>query len=427
MPTPTDLVTDLPADFEVFGQAVDTAMADLKGGTTGQVLSKTTNADMDFTWVAANPGDITGVTAGTGISGGGTSGTVTVTNSMATAITTAGDLIKGTGSGTFDRLGIGSTGQVLTVTAGAPAWETASSGSSYVAGKNGVLNSQFNVWQRGTSVGVAFNYTADRWKCYQVASAATSSRSTDTATGFQYSMKMQRNSGSTSTGDVLLTQSFESINSYQYQGKTVSFSFYAKAGANYSAASSALKILLKSSTGIDQEIISAWAGSVDVVNTTATLTTSWQRFTYTGSVPSNSSQLGMDIRYTPVGTAGADDAFYITGVQVEIASAATSYSPNTSTQALELAACQRYYYQPTTGVYWNGYATSGVNFYTMVYLPIAMRTAPTVTNTSIVAGNFPATASSASSIGTTSFVNARIASGTGAGGYADTYTASSEL
>jgi hypothetical protein len=52
MPTPTDLVTDLPADFEVFGQAVDTSLADLKGGTTGQVLSKNSNTDMDFTWIA---------------------------------------------------------------------------------------------------------------------------------------------------------------------------------------------------------------------------------------------------------------------------------------------------------------------------------------------------------------------------------------
>jgi len=51
MPTPTDLVTSLPADFEVFGQAVATSMADLLGGTTGQVLSKTSNTDMDFTWI----------------------------------------------------------------------------------------------------------------------------------------------------------------------------------------------------------------------------------------------------------------------------------------------------------------------------------------------------------------------------------------
>jgi len=84
MPTPTDLVTDLPADFEVFGQAVDTALIDLKGGTTGQVLSKTTGTDMDFTWVTGNPGDITGVTTGvsSGLAGGVTSGTADLSLSL---------------------------------------------------------------------------------------------------------------------------------------------------------------------------------------------------------------------------------------------------------------------------------------------------------------------------------------------------------
>jgi hypothetical protein len=51
MPTATDLVTDLPADFEVFGQAVDTDFQDLLGGTTGQVLSKASGTDLDFTWI----------------------------------------------------------------------------------------------------------------------------------------------------------------------------------------------------------------------------------------------------------------------------------------------------------------------------------------------------------------------------------------
>ena len=113
MPTSTDLVTDLPADFEVFGQAVDTAMADLKGGTTGQILSKASNTNMDFTWVTST-GDIEGVTAGVGISGGGTTGTVTITNTMATAIDAKGDLVAGTGADTFSRLAIGSNNQVLT-------------------------------------------------------------------------------------------------------------------------------------------------------------------------------------------------------------------------------------------------------------------------------------------------------------------------
>ena len=54
MPTPTDLVTDLPADFEVFGQAVATSLADLLGGTSGQVLAKNSNTDMDFVWVTSD-------------------------------------------------------------------------------------------------------------------------------------------------------------------------------------------------------------------------------------------------------------------------------------------------------------------------------------------------------------------------------------
>ena len=78
MPTATDLVTDLPADFEVFGQAVATSMADLLGGTTGQILSKNTNADMDFVWITNDQGDITGITATSPLTGGGTSGDVTV-------------------------------------------------------------------------------------------------------------------------------------------------------------------------------------------------------------------------------------------------------------------------------------------------------------------------------------------------------------
>lgn len=87
MPTATDLVTDLPADFNVFGQAVDTSMSGLLGGTTGQVLSKTSGTNMDFTWINNDVGDITAVTVTSPITGGGTSGSVAI-GFDATAATT---------------------------------------------------------------------------------------------------------------------------------------------------------------------------------------------------------------------------------------------------------------------------------------------------------------------------------------------------
>ena len=80
-------------------------------------------------WVASGAtGDIEGVTAGTGISGGGTSGTVTITNSMATEITAKGDLIVGTGNATFDNLPAGTNGYTLLADSGA------ATGLAYSAG-----------------------------------------------------------------------------------------------------------------------------------------------------------------------------------------------------------------------------------------------------------------------------------------------------
>jgi len=151
MPTATDLVTDLPADFEVFGQAVATDLADLLGGASGYILSKASATDMDFAWIANDQGDITGITAGTGITVTSPTGPVptvsintAVTADLTTAqtltnktlsspalttptvstLTTNGDLVYGTGSGALARIGIGSASQVLTVAAGIPSWAT---------------------------------------------------------------------------------------------------------------------------------------------------------------------------------------------------------------------------------------------------------------------------------------------------------------
>jgi hypothetical protein len=151
LPTATDLVTDLPADFDVALQGVDTRLKALQPGTTlgdiayssatantntrlgigtaGQVLTVASGVPA---WATPTTGDIEGVTAGTGISGGGTSGTVTVTNSMATAYTTKGDLVPATGSAAFARLGVGANDTILTADSTAATgmkWAAAASAS----------------------------------------------------------------------------------------------------------------------------------------------------------------------------------------------------------------------------------------------------------------------------------------------------------
>lgn len=86
-PDDTDLVKDGAAAMRTLGSAIDTSLVDLKGGTSGQVLSKASGTDMDFTWIAQDDSSLT-INAQTGTSytavlGDGVNTLVTMDNASA--------------------------------------------------------------------------------------------------------------------------------------------------------------------------------------------------------------------------------------------------------------------------------------------------------------------------------------------------------
>ena len=300
-------------------------------------------------------------------------------------LTTKGDLY--TYSTADARLAVGNNGETLV------ADSSTSTGLRYQApySQQPVLNSAFQIWQRGTSISAAASstpYTADRWQIYTNANQATtiSRQATGDTTNLpniQYCVRVQRNSGQTGTGLYNFGQSFESFNAIPFAGKTVTFSFYGRAGANYSATSNALGFYLFTGTGTDQNrVTSLYTGDTYTIASNATLTTTWQRFTATATIPATATEMATCFLFNPTGTASTNDYFEITGVQVEVGSVATPFHTYAATIQGELAACQRYYVRTVAGTAY-GYLTGvgGGNSTTTavmpVQLPVVMRVAPT--------------------------------------------------
>jgi hypothetical protein len=268
------------------------------------------------------------------------------------------------------------------------------------AGKNALINGGFDVWQRGTSFAVTSTaYTADRWQGYRFVAGATISRQVTNDTtnlpNIQYCARVQRNAGNTATDQIWLSQSFETVNTIPFVGKTITLSYYARAGANYSAASNAMSVLLFTGTGTDQSINSGYTGSAATLNVSSTLTTTWQRFSQLITIPTTATELAVQFRHTgPTGTAGANDYFEVTGVQLELGSVATSFARNASTFQGELAACQRYYQRINT-VGYQRYVIGQCNATTqaLYYIPFSqqMRVNPTSVETTGTASNYATT------------------------------------
>jgi len=305
-----------------------------------------------------------------------------------------GDIVAASAADTPARLAVGSNGETLV------ADSSTSTGLRYQApvAVNPVINGALDIWQRGTSFTSFPNtstYTADRFYAYRndLGSGATISRQASGLTSIQYAMRIARDSGNTSTSNISVLQDIESANSYPYAGKTITFSFYARAGANYSPTSSLLGFAVVTGTGTDQSLRSGYTGATSIINTTATLTTSWQRFTTTAAVGSSATQLGFYFYTSPTGTAGANDYAEFTGVQIEVASVATPFRRAGGTIQGELAACQRYYFRnangPAYGSNGTSLAYSTTKAISKLQPPVTMRVSPTVLDFSALAINEP--------------------------------------
>ena len=301
-----------------------------------------------------------------------------------TTVDAKGDLLVGSAADTIARLAVGNSGEQIV------ADSSTSSGLRYqastAAGRNFVINSSFDIWQRGTSFANPNNgYTADRWLGSQAAAGTITRVATGDTTNLpniQYALRYQRTSASTSTAQLNIIQNFESVNSIPLAGKTVTLSFYARKGANYSPTSSLLGVVLPTGTGTDQNYYTAgYTGSADTINSSATLTTTWQRFTYTATLPVTTTETAVYFYAAPTGTAGAADYYEITGIQLEVGSVATAFSRASGNIQGELAACQRYYYRLGGDVAINYLANGaflGANSgFALVNNPVSMRIAPT--------------------------------------------------
>ena len=346
-----------------------------------------------------------------------------------TIIDAKGDIITATAADTPARLAVGNNGETLV------ADSSTSTGLRYqgnnAAGKNAVINGDCLVAQRGTSaltLSATAQYPVDRFFAVGHSGATAQQITSISNTSFKNAVRVQRTASNTTTTDLSFTQTFETNTSIPFQGKAVTISFYARAGANFSPTSSTLTSRVYTGTGTDQGGFGfSWTGTANPINQANTLTTSWQRFTATGTISSSATQIQVFFFCTPTGTAGAADYFDITGVQLETGSVATAFQTATGTIQGELAACQRYYSAGNSRMGFRGSVTNGQTYTSWVIYPVPQRIASgTVTLTSVAASNFTGTGTVvASDFG--GFQVNFTASGTGDGYFINTWIVSSEL
>lgn len=259
--------------------------------------------------------------------------------------------------------------------------------------RNALINGDMRINQRGTSTNLASltgvatvspgSWATDRWNVYRDSFAAGSVIGQGTNltnadlpfsdAGIKTFGRIGRLNGNTGTNNIRLNYNIESQDCYQYVGKVVTLSFYYRTGTNFSGSTLITNIF--TGTGTDQAIRSNYTGSI-VQATTNIPSLIWRRVSFTVTLSSLLNQIGLDIQYTPVGTAGANDYFDITGIQLELGSVPTSFEVRPF--SVELQSCMRYCQVIGYGMAYGAYyaTTASILYY---YFPVVMRIIPNPT------------------------------------------------
>lgn len=229
--------------------------------------------------------------------------------------------ITGTGVTTF-------TNECYTQAATTEAEES----DSRPAAKNMLVNPGFALWSYGTSFANisgsgASVQVADGWFFAQASTASNSiSQSTADAVGARYGLRFGRPNGSSNTNMLRVFQAIATDEAIRARSQTITLSFSAKKGADFSASGLTVKLVTGAAAGEDPANIEAggWTGQ-STETWTQTLTTTITRYQFSRTVAAGASEIGVQFGYTGVGTASANDYVELQDVQIEIATAATEF------------------------------------------------------------------------------------------------------
>ena len=312
-------------------------------------------------------GDTTSTADGTITIGSNGAGSVAITrtgtgltNSAMTFSTTYATLQERMRITSTGNVGIGSAApqQTLDVQGNVNVLNTVIMGSSFL--RNRIINGSMQVAQYGTSVAPTvsnFTYSMDRFFC--AINSGTSgytvtqlSQANTGLSGFYNALRYQRNSGQTNTTTMAFGQTIETANCYDLAGQTVTLSFWARAGSNFSAASSQITARIATGTGVDQGSAGAyngtWTGYAQT-NTVVTISTSWVRYSIAVTIPAGVNEIQILFYWAGVGTAGTNDYADFTGIQFEAGPVATPFERRLYGAEYDL--CRRYceVYGPAIG------------------------------------------------------------------------------